>query len=188
MKKPIIILNGPARVGKDTIAKAFEKAPQTLSTAFKRRIWEVVALTMGMRLEAFLRRYDGDEGWKDTPQKEWGGKSVRDLMIHTSETYIKPFFGSDYYGAETAKYIAEVEELWGENSWIIPDGGFQPEVDALVDKFGERVIVIQLTREGYSDFTGDSRGWVMGPVTVVFDTTNGNDQVIKWINGKINSE
>lgn len=183
---PIIILNAPPRVGKDTVASHFTgNMIIENTTCFKYPMLEIASTTMGMSYPVFLKKYtDNVNNWKDTPLFELNGHTVRELLIRISETFIKPFFDDAYFG----RYIAEKIFYSGreDQPWIIPDGGFQAEVDALVEKFGERVVVIQMAREGHRDFTGDSRGWVMGPTTHFIDTSNGNEKVINLIHSLLN--
>ncbi len=109
-------------------------------------------------------------------------------MIHISENYVKPFFGEDYYGKWVADYIKFAEfDAEKEMVWVIPDGGFQPEFDAMKEVFGDRLVLISLEREGHRYFKDDSRDWIYfwdkypEDGAKHFDTTEGNEEVIKFI-------
>lgn len=180
MPKKIFILNSPPRCGKDTIASECSRLG-CYQASFKEPLYRIVSSTLNMSLDRFMDFYNMDD-WKDKKFKHLGGKSVRDLMIHTSENYVKPFFGKDYFGKELANYIIEVAE--DDEIVVIPDGGFKEEVLALTDAFGfDKVEILQISREGYRDFGNDSRNWInIDEVkTVKFDTTSGNDEVIQYI-------
>lgn len=194
MIKKIFILNAPPRTGKDTIANSFEDSDFDYSIeSFKKPLYEIAATTLGLPLDAFMDFYETD-GWKDSKQEICNNKTPRELMIHISENYIKPFFGNDYFGKQLANRIKKAESLSGEYQYIytdciiIPDGGFDAEVTPLVEEFGKDVVeVIQLEREGYRDFKGDSRSWINIPniTTNKFDTTDGNEEVIKYIKSRM---
>lgn len=181
---PIIVLNGPPRVGKDTIAEALTKTPDNkiFFGSFKEPMYDIAAATLGMSGASFRTHYFiNKDDWKDQPQFP-GNKSVRNLLQTISEDFVKPFFGESFYGERLAETIADTElRVGAETCWVITDGGFTAEVEALVERFGHRVIVVQLFRDGISDFGSDTRGWITGPTTVPFDTTNGNERVIEWI-------
>lgn len=185
--KPIIILNGPKGVGKDTIAAEIRDClqDQVFTTAFKNPMFEVLSATLGLSLAKTMQLYE-TPGWKDTPQVITNNKTPRELMIHLSEAYVKPFFGESHYGEQVSQRIFKFEHMSSrEFCWIIPDGGFQVEVDALLERYKDRVVVLQLKRKGHETFEGDSRGWVINPnkEMKVFDTSAGNGEIIKYIKG-----
>lgn len=179
---PIIILNAPPRVGKDTIARELVENHAFSTVSLKHPIYEIAAATLGMNLEDFMQMYEYP-GWKDD-KGLFDGRSIRDLMIHLSEKYVKPFFGKEYFGQRLATTIHNCELLTGEQCWVIPDGGFTEELRAIEDKFGDRVFVFQLQREGFRKFDGDSRSWISTrgtENTKMYDTTDGNNKVIQTI-------
>lgn len=186
----IVLINAPAGTGKDTIGKALVEegfAPE----AFKAPLFWLVPEAMEMNSWDFAFNYEDKIGWKDDKSGVYGlpvGKSVRDLMIHTSENFIKPFFGKDYFGRSLARRIKEEEDTLGYKIyWVITDGGFDAEVFALINEFGHRVRIVQVEREGHRSFEGDSRDWlnVAGVETYRFDTTEGNERVIRFILDKL---
>ena len=196
MSKPIFILNAPPQTGKDTIAANILMRTDAGTCSMKDPMFNVFCATTGIDFNDFMELYE-TPGWKDTPQGLTNGKTPRELMIHISENFVKPFFGDDYYGKALAKYILDTEDLLdGQRSWVIPDGGFQGEFDAFKRIHGDRVVLIRMEREGHRDFTGDSRNWIYdvrdtleGPEEhgVWFDTTEGNEKAIKFMEGMINA-
>lgn len=192
MSKPIFILNAPPQTGKDTIAAEVLRRTDAGTCAMKDPMFQVFCATVGIDFHDFMNLYE-TPGWKDSPQVLTHGKTPRELMIHISENFVKPFFGDDYYGKALAKQIEDIEDRLGsQRSWVIPDGGFQDEFDAFKRIHGDRVTLIHLHRTGHTDFTGDSRNWIYetkdGFVDkgLWFDTTEGNDKVIKFMEDMIN--
>ncbi|MGL5582009.1 MAG: hypothetical protein ACRDCE_13790, partial [Cetobacterium sp.] len=111
VKNPIFIFNCPKQVGKDTVAQFMNQFDPTIGiNSFKSPILHIVrqVIPYDMAL-AFDDLYDSP-GWKDTPNEELNGKTPRELMIHISETFIKPFFGEAYYGKSLADDIEAFED------------------------------------------------------------------------------
>lgn len=192
--KPIFVLNAPAQTGKDTIANHFVDGVDVMKVAFKDPMYEIFMASTGLKFHEFHTLYE-TPGWKDTPQEITNGKTPREFMIHISENFIKPFYGKDYFGKWVGNYIQhmERESIGEEVVWVIPDSGFQGEFDALKAVLGDRLNLISLSREGHTTFTGDSRGWVFDwdddgeDKCREFDTTNGNEGVIQYIQSVIDS-
>lgn len=193
--KPIFILNAPPQTGKDTIAAEVLRRTDAGTCAMKDPMFQVFCATVGLGYYEFMELYE-TPGWKDSPQGITNGETPRELMIHISENFVKPFFGDDYYGKALAKQIEDVEnQLDGQRSWVIPDGGFQGEFDAFKRIHGDRVILIRMEREGKREFSGDSRNWIydvrdtpegLEEYGKWFDTTEGNEKVIKFMVDMIN--
>jgi hypothetical protein len=182
MPKKIYILNAPPQCGKDTIAQELSRSFGCYQGSFKEPLFQVVSEVIGYDFDKFITLYNRDNGWKDKPQ--FNGKSIRALMIHTSENYLKPFFGKDYFGVQLANDFKH--NTTERDIVVVSDGGFEEEVLVLVKEFGyDKVEVLQISREGFTSFEGDSRNWINidGVKTVKFDTTNGNGCVINYITG-----
>lgn len=184
--KPIYILNAPAGCGKDTIANQVVEECGARVASFKYPLYNIFTSTTGMPNSEFFHKYE-DRSWKEGSQEFLNGHTPREFMIHISEKFIKPFFGDDYFGKWVADYITfHEQDRESEMVWVIPDGGFQVEVEALLKVFGDRVKVLQITREGFNSFYGDSRGWVSTSKGVEkFDTTNGNEVVVNYIKKEV---
>lgn len=183
-KKPIIILNAPAGCGKDTVARTFLDDSNVRIACFKQPMFKIASTILGMDEEEFIKAYEV-HGWKDS-HKLSGGKTVRDLFISISENTIKPNFGKDYFGEMLGLHIKKTEEnAMQEFCWVITDGGFTEEVEALVEMHKDRVVIVQMYREGHTSFQGDSRNWITiaGVPTFTFDTSSGNDPLISTLYG-----
>lgn len=165
---PIIILNAPPQSGKDTLANILKsRYPLIRDTSFKLPLYHLFCQTVGIDYQEFMDLYL-TEGWKDTPNKDLNGKTPRELMIHISENYIKPFFGDSYFGKQVTDQIYFYEHTREEEfTWVIPDGGFDSESESLLSTFGDRLVCIQFTRDGKT-FENDSRNWITNVSNTVY--------------------
>lgn len=156
--KLCILLNGPAGVGKDTLADrlvpyGFEKH------AFKACLYKKTAEYFLISEELLTARAQ-DRILKEKP---WGltelkGKviSPREALIHVSERIIKPEFGDSYFGdAAVATCVSNSTELA-----VFSDSGFDAEVFPLQELF-DTLLIIRLHRDGFT-FEGDSRNYLVG--------------------------
>lgn len=163
----IIGLNGPPRSGKDTVGNMLrflldqECDIPTHLDHLARPMRQMAMSLVGLNPNDF-QLYTTE---KDKPQallrKSLGGDSdsIRKLMIATSENFIKPKYGQDFWGRKLMddhKWI----DLGYPGILIVPDIGFPAEVD-LFDSFREKVppvhtLIVQLQRPGYG-WEGDSR-------------------------------
>ena len=150
----VIILNGPAGCGKDTLAMALvEMGFAKGITSFKNPMFNIALAALGPdAYHEFLDGYD-DRARKEKPEGFLNGLSRRQFMIAISEQFIKPVFGDDYFG----KYLAE-NLPDGDEVFVVSDGGFASEVAPIVAA-GNDVRIVRLHREGYT-FEGDSRGYL----------------------------
>lgn len=150
----VIIINGPAGCGKDTLARALvEMGFAKGTTSFKNPMFNIALAALGPdAYHEFLDGYD-DRARKEKPEGFLNGLSRRQFMIAISEQFIKPVLGSDYFG----KYLAE-NLPDGDEVFIVSDGGFASEVAPIVAA-GHDVRIVRLHREGYT-FDGDSRGYL----------------------------
>lgn len=150
----VIILNGPAGCGKDTLARALvEMGFAKGTTSFKNPMFNIALAALGPdAYHEFLDGYD-DRARKEKPECFLNGLSRRQFMIAISEQFIKPVFGDDYFG----KYLAE-NLPDGDEVFVVSDGGFASEVAPIVAA-GHDVRIVRLHREGYT-FEGDRRGYL----------------------------
>lgn len=152
----VIILNGPAGCGKDTLAMALvEMGFAKRTTSFKNPMFNIALAALGPdAYHEFLDGYD-DRARKEKPECFLNGLSRRQFMIAISEQFIKPVLGNDYFG----KYLAE-NLPDGDEVFVVSDGGFASEVVPIVAA-GHDVRIVRLHRDGYT-FEGDSRGHLYG--------------------------
>ena len=176
----IIILNGPAGVGKDTIGNALAADYNCIPTIFKRPMFEIAASILGARtFSKFITAYD-DRDQKEQPQSFLGGKTCREFMIWISETVVKPLFGNQQFG----KLISEHIRLCDEGlRFVCTDGGFPDEVIRLVED-GHDVNLVRMFMDGKT-FAGDSRDYIRIKESHFPDYKKYNEHDVHLVNGDI---
>lgn len=151
----IIILNGPAGVGKDTIGNALAKDYNCIPTSFKRPMFEIAYSILGEEVFLnFMKAYD-DRDQREQPQIFLGGKTCREFMIWISELVVKPLFGNQQFGKLMSEHIRICDEGF---CFVCTDGGFPDEVIRLVED-GHDVTLVRLFMDGKT-FAGDSRDYI----------------------------
>ena len=176
----IIILNGPASIGKDTIGCALAKDYGCIPTSFKRPMFEIAASILGARaLSKFITAYD-DRDQKELPHDFLGGKTCREFMIWISESVVKPLFGNQQFGKLMSEHIQLCDEGF---SFVCTDGGFPEEVIQLVED-GHDVTVVRLFMEGKT-FAGDSRDYIRIKESHFPDCDKYQEHDVNLVNGDI---
>lgn len=152
--KKIVLLNGPPRSGKDTVAEALiERFPAASHRKFAEPLRSGVQSIFGLSDDQWDELYLNN---KETPSPLLGGLSARDAMIWLSEEAMKPKFGRDIFG----KLAARQFKADPANLIIVSDSGFAREVDVICTEFGtQNVTLFRLIRDG-CNFKNDSRGYV----------------------------
>lgn len=150
----VIILNGPAGCGKDTLAiKLSEIGLAKATTSFKKPMFNIALAALGPDVYCdFIDGYN-DRTRKENSEEFLNGMSRRQFMIAVSEQFIKPVLGADYFGKYLAANLPN-----GDDTFIVSDGGFTSEVAPIVAA-GHKVQIVRLHRPGYT-FVGDSRGYL----------------------------
>lgn len=175
----LFILNGPAGVGKDTIADIMvETGVAKEKVSFKSPMFNVARGILSTdEFDWFIENYNNREE-KENHQKILGGKSIREFMIWISESVMKPIFGDDVFGKRLSQSL-------GDGCYICADGGFASEIKPLIDT-GVEVTLIRLHRAGYT-FDGDSRSYIHGvcareiDVHVVDGDINGTSALVRHV-------
>lgn len=176
----IIILNGPASVGKDTIGNALAADYNCIPTSFKRPMFEIAASILGARaFSKFITAYD-DRDQKEQPQGFLGGKTCREFMIWISETVVKPLFGNQQFGKLMSEHISLCDEGF---CFVCTDGGFPDEVIRLVED-GHDVTLVRLFMDGKT-FAGDSRDYIRIKESHFPDYKKYNEHDVHLVNGDI---
>lgn len=166
----IIILNGPAGVGKDTLGvllAALYKRHEMFSArkSFKSGIFSAVKGMMTEDAYKQLLKDAADRVQKEAPKAYLNNLTPRQFLIKVSEEWIKPVFGDAHFGELAVDSVGQEVDI-GTHVCIFTDGGFDAEIAPLVREFGDDVKVVQLHREGYT-FEGDSRGYISYPYATI---------------------
>ena len=176
----IMLLNGPPSSGKDTAAVAIQRQ---LTAQFD-VIISIDRLSMPIK-RAFAGTVDipidnlGNvkyfESIKETPLTILNGKSYRQWQIDFSEKFMKPLYGEDIFARLLIDRIKTYLAQHGiPDILIIPDCGFQIELDTLVTELNPKHITLfHLVRPG-TDWSKDSRGYVSHPEIRIHEIHNTN--------------
>lgn len=150
----VIILNGPAGCGKDTLAKELvELGFANRIASFKIPLFNIVKASLGAKSYAeFLEGYN-DRTRKEKPEDFLNGLSRREFMIAVSEQFIKPVLGNSYFGEYLARALSDNNKVA-----VVSDGGFRSEVEPIAAA-GHDTHIVRLHRAGYN-FVGDSRSYI----------------------------
>ena len=156
-----ILFNGPPRSGKDTCASmaysylgypAVYRDDCRLSAPLKQAVHSMFGLGSLLDPEYY-------DKVKDTPNEAFLGKTPREAYIGLAEDYLKPTYGKEFFGHALVNSMKQF--ISSPRTFIVPDLGFQEELDPIVAYLGlANVSVILIGRPG-CDFSKDSRGHVV---------------------------
>ena len=183
----IILLNGPPRSGKDTMAEliATQKYFCKVEKFAKPIKLAVAAIFFGGDYERFAF-FDTAE-MKDVPHEVFLGKTCREVQIAVSESFLKPFYQDKHV---FGKLLVSRLTQGGPPTVLVSDSGFREEAEELVNKFGaDKIKLVRIKREGYT-YAGDSRSYIdlsdLGVDTLEVENVDGDQsialqQIIKFI-------
>ena len=160
----VVLLNGPPKSGKDTIADALVQsvgplwsANYKLSSVLKATAKAMFSLS-DTQYKALERPENKD---KKGTAKSYGvltNKSWREVLISLSEDYIKPTYGKDFFGCAAAKALNTFSSS-GYSHVFISDSGFREEAETLVTMCPTcNFTLVRLHRAG-TNFSNDSRSY-----------------------------
>lgn len=162
--RKIIYFNGPPQVGKSYGADAMRSFVQINAPYLQPRHLdqaEPLKKAAHALFDAFHSwdYYDTREG---APLKSQGcgdflGMSPREAYISMSEEYLKPKFGDAALGFLLRKRVVRYN---GTQFFVVSNCGFVPELEPIIDLFGQRNVMILEVHSAGRDFSNDSRGYV----------------------------
>ena len=185
----IVGFNGPPRSGKDSIAQAVRTLVDNDCTIpthldhLARPMRQMAMSLCGLDPNDFhLYTVEKDKPRKLLQSAATGHEdSIRRLMIRTSEEFIKPQYGQDFWG----------RKLVSDHPWLaaglpgilfVPDIGFPAEVSVFDSLFpGVKTLIVQVTRED-TTWVGDSRVRCEGQRNTAEIVNNGTIlQAAEWL-------
>lgn len=165
MALDVLLLNGPPRSGKDSIANLLEDMYEIPHYKFANELKHAVHRSYGL----FTIPADYFEERKDQPCEELYGITPRQAYIQYSEHYAKPLHGDAIWGTILSQTISkEIKESNTKSSndnqlIVISDSGFLTEMISLIRNVNIRSIIhVHLFKEDCS-FINDSRSYVEIP-------------------------
>lgn len=182
----VILLNGPPRSGKDTIAEALCDALFEVDTL---RDYDTYKFAWAIKnpVKAMFRLNDDEykhyfeTAAKDEPQEIFHGKTPRSVLISLSEQWAKPMFGKEIYGEIAGRYLSKTfgDDGYENELIIVSDCGFEEELQGLF-KFvpPEKCGIFRIQREGAS-YKSDSRGYVEN-TQVAFNNVLDNNRDVSY--------
>ena len=155
MRPRIIIINGPAQSGKDTVGALVEAFTGAYRTKFAKALKDRAHAMLGLDVA-----HDHFETQKDTQLAVFGGMTPRQFYIYFSEDVVKPVFGKRYFGEITLEDIT-MQVNYGR-AVVVTDSGFPDEALPVCEAYPGQVELWQTHREGRT-FRGDSRTYIELP-------------------------
>lgn len=161
MNNKIILLNGPAGSGKDTIGRFLvDRINNSSIYKFAEPIKDAVAAFLNLSSEERHYYFETQEG-KNNPSPRFFGHTPRKFLIDFSETYAKTLGGKDVFGKILATKL-QLDFTQGLiKTAVVTDSGFLDEAEAVLKAFPEdyEVYLFRLHRNNCS-FLGDSRSHI----------------------------
>lgn len=157
----IILINGPAGSGKDTVANSLHhfvtKRCETVKFAAPLKTLATALYCQGDSRKFY--EFDHDQKRKNEPSPVFFGKTCREVQIGISEVFLKKFHSETIFGDILASTI-EAKSQEGVEAFFVSDSGFKPEAQVLIEQFGpQNILLLRLHREGHT-YEGDSRDYV----------------------------
>lgn len=148
--KVVVLLNGPIKCGKDTVAERMVQCGFVHLT-FKAALIEHVCNEYNLSAEWWALHYTRER--KEVVCPELCGRSPRGALIHMAEQVIKPTRGDDYF----AQIVCRSIEQSAATLFVVSDLGFAAELNAVRERFPQTCLV-HIGRAG-CDWSADSRTW-----------------------------
>lgn len=150
--RPLILLNGPPRSGKDEgAAYLYSKY-----NAHWFRMSQPIKDALRAMFHMTEAQYKECEAKKDTKMEYLFDLSFREAQIAFSEVFAKEVFGITVFGHLAARRVAQSVS----RMFVCSDSGFAQEAHPFVQLVGAKnVLVVRLHRRG-CDFSHDSRSYI----------------------------
>lgn len=180
----IVVLNGPAHCGKDTIASKlqYDTVPFAILNHRHVRCWQekMIAPLRDALCEMFHLSSYTFEMKKDEPILP-NGVTPRQALIEMDKLWARPLFGEGFLGnvlVEELEAAARKKKQYYPDNPVhihLVDAGVEAEFQVLKQAYGEKVKVIHIYRDGYSFY--DTRGYLTQCDGIVYN----NGGIVKTI-------
>lgn len=166
----VVFINGPKRVGKDTLAKhlakRFQGIVRPLAYELKVRTHRLYDCP-----QASWQDPDYYDRVKDQPNPHFHGISPREAYNVTAEVHLKPLHGRDFFGRLLANWLSNL------GGWppmlVVPDLGFPEEPGPILALPGMRPLLIHVSGgRRVPAFVNDTRSPVSIHGVPAFDALN----------------
>lgn len=156
----VLLVNGPPRSGKDTIATLLKNSNPSFVhlEKFARPMKQIIPIMYSIPLKIWQEHLDTPEN-KDIPCSELMGKTPRQVQIHLSEAYFKGLHNTSVFGELLIKRLLMLHMSFLECA-VVSDCGFKAEALRIVEQFGaDNVQLWRVIRDGCT-FKTDSRSYI----------------------------
>jgi len=144
--KKVIVLHGANGVGKDAVADILRDSYGFEKMQFKDPALKSIRELLGESLYGRFWRDYNDRSTKEVGVPYLGGLSPRGLLIKYCEEFVKPTFGSDFFG----RLAADAVRRSGGDRIVFSDFRFAEEVESLAEVVSANVRVVLLCRSGFN--------------------------------------
>lgn len=152
----LVILNGPPRSGKDTLADYLcYRYSNAVHLKFADEVKQKVHRMYGLHESSSIAL----EKTKDIPCKALYYLTPREAYIGLSELYIKPMHGKDFLGRVLVEKIKQTPRF-EDRLFVVSDGGFMEELEALLKVIKSKCISVARIHRPGCDFKNDSRRYL----------------------------
>ena len=165
-----ILLNGPPRCGKDTIASIICRNFPARKYKMTRPMDAALSGLFNIDPVHWSRKFR--EELKDTKCQELLDDTPRDALISLSEDWIKQRYGSEALGELAIRFLSSPST---SHITVISDTGFRDEAHPLFRRYGfHNFLLVHVHREGCT-FDNDSRSYWSAPLINTFEFHNRYD-------------
>lgn len=156
MKRNIVIMNGPKLSGKDYLSNYLVKNSKenAINVCFKERLNSICRSIYGISPASWFLYTRRSQ--KENPQDKLGGKSSRQVQIEVSEKLIKPFYGDNFFGVALK---SSIEKNTSVKTFYVSDGGFERELEPLISK-DNNILIVKIEAEKCKFDSTDSRDYL----------------------------